>query len=118
MRLSEMKSLAQAEDFCKGNVLKCILGLCDLDVLVFYTVKEERRSIKEIAEKVERDRSSVQRSAKNLVASGLLSREGTSMNRGRKYVYSAITTEKLKEILISRIDKYCGKLKEKVETMN
>jgi len=117
MKLSEIKSLTQSTDFCSSNILKCILGITDLDVAVFCKIGDGNCDIMEIAERVERDRSSVQRSLKNLIAVGLVSRQSVSMSRGRKYVYSAINTEKLKGILISRIEKYCNILKEQVRVM-
>ncbi|ODS35476.1 hypothetical protein BEH94_06545 [Candidatus Altiarchaeales archaeon WOR_SM1_SCG] len=117
MKLSEIKSLTQSTDFCSSNILKCILGITDLDVAVFCKIGDGNCDIMEVAERVGRDRSSVQRSLKNLIAVGLISRQSVSMSRGRKYVYSAITKERLKDILISRIEKYCNILKEQVRVM-
>ena len=117
MELSEIKSLTQSKDFCSSNILKVVLGITELDVAVFCKLGEEDCDIKKIAQKVKRDRSSVQRSLKNLIAAGLVSRQSISMRRGRKYTYTAITMGKLKEILISRIEKYCSILKEQVRIM-
>jgi predicted transcriptional regulator len=116
MKLTEMKSLVQAQSFCEGDVLKCILGLCDLDVSVFNALKGERCSVNELAKKVNRDRSTVQRSVKNLIATGLASRQSESAKAGRKYFYSTIEPEKLREILILKIEECCGRIKEKVNS--
>ncbi|PKP54654.1 MAG: hypothetical protein CVT90_00135 [Candidatus Altiarchaeales archaeon HGW-Altiarchaeales-3] len=118
MKLSELKSQSQSVDVCKNDILKCILGLSDLDVTVFCALKGKNCDIVELSGKVKRDRSSVQRSVKNLITAGLLSRHGVNMKRGRKYIYSTITTEKLKEMLNFQIDELCGKLKAQVKIMN
>jgi len=117
MKLTEMKSLLQAQSFCEGDVLKCILGLCDLDVSVFNALKGERCSVNELAKKVNRDRSTVQRSVKTLISAGIASRQSESAKAGRKYFYFAIETEKLREMLNLRIDDCCSRMKEKVNSI-
>ncbi len=93
------------------------MGVTDLDVAVFCGIGGEMRDIVDIAKRVQRDRSSVQRSLKNLIAVGLVSRQSVGMRRGRKYVYYAITPDRLKDMLNEKIEKYCTILKGQVAAM-
>jgi len=94
--------------------MRCIFGLNDIEIKIFCSIMEKESDIMELAKKVKRNRATVQRVIKNLIAIGIVGRKGLNSKRGRKYVYFAITSDKLKEILAARIDEYCKSLKNMV----
>ncbi len=110
MQISELQSLIHSGKFCKDDVMKCIFSLNDVEVKIFCAIAENDSDVIELTKKIKKDRATVQRIIKNLIALGIVGRKGLNMKRGRKYVYFAITNEKLKEILTTRIDEYCKSL--------
>ena len=114
MQISELQSLIHSGKFCKNDVMKCIFGLNDVEVKIFCNIVEKDSDVMELARKIKRDRATVQRVIRNLIALGIAGRKGMNMKRGRKYVYFAVTSEALKEILTARIDEYCKSLKNMV----
>jgi len=114
MQISELQSLIRSGKFCRNDVMTCIFGLNDVDVKIFCSIVEKESDVMELARKIKKDRTTVQRVIKNLIALGIVGRKSINSRRGRKYVYFAITSEKLKEILTAKIDEYCKTLKEMV----
>jgi len=114
MQISELQSLINSKKICKEDVMSCIFGLNDVEVKIFCCIIEKESDIIELAKKVKRNRVTVQRGIKNLIAIGIVGRKGLNLRRGRKYVYFAITKDKMKEILTARINEYCKSLKNMV----
>lgn len=115
MQISELQSIIHSGKFCKNNIMKCTFDLNEIEVKIFCNIVEKESDVKDLARKIRRDRTTVQRSIKNLIAIGIVGRKSITMKRGRKYVYFAITNEKLKEIFTARIDEYCRALKKMVD---
>ncbi len=111
MQISELQSLIHSEKFCKDDIMKCIFGLNDVEVKIFCAIAEKDSDVIDLTKKIKKDRATVQRIIKNLIALGIVGRKGLNMKRGRKYVYFAITNETLKKILMARIEEYCMSLK-------
>jgi len=111
MQISELHSLICSEKFCKNDVIKCILGLNDIEIKIFCNISNDGVDVKYLMKKVKRDRTTVQRCLKNLIASGIVSRKSLNLRRGRKFVYFPVSDEKLNEILITRINEYSESLK-------
>jgi len=98
--------LEEKKIFKSCNLFKCILGLNELESNVFsYILKHEYVTTIELANILEKDRSSIQRSLQNLIKSEIIKRESMSLKdftdlkgyeeshkRGYLYVY---TTEEL-----------------------
>lgn len=115
MKISELQSLVYSGNFCRNDVTKCILGLNDIEVEIFCNIIEKESDVMELAKKTKRSRATVQRAIKNLMFLRIIGRKGINMKRGKKYVYFAISDEKLKEILMARVDEYCRSLKKMVD---
>ncbi|MHA1671290.1 MAG: helix-turn-helix domain-containing protein [Promethearchaeota archaeon] len=95
--------LEEKKIFKSCNLFKCILGLNELESNVFsYLLKHKYVTTLELANVLEKDRSSIQRSLQNLIKSEIIKRESMSLkdftdlkgyveshNRGYLYVYSA-----------------------------
>ncbi|MDI6730863.1 MAG: helix-turn-helix domain-containing protein [Candidatus Altarchaeum sp.] len=114
MQISKLHSLIHSGKFCKDDVMKCIFGLNDVEVKIFCAIVEKDSDVIDLTKKIKKDRATVQRAIKNLVALEIVGRKGLNMKRGRKYVYFAITNETLKKILMARIGEYCKSLKKMV----
>ncbi len=114
MQISELNSLINSGKICKNDVMKCIFGLNDIEVEIFCNISKEGVDVKYLMKKVKRDRTTVQRCLKSLIALGIVSRKGLNLKRGRKYVYFSIPNEKLREIFITKINEYCESLKKMI----
>ncbi len=105
---TQLKSWLEEEKkvFKSCNLFKCILGLNELESNVFsYLLNHEYVTTIELANVLEKDRSSIQRSLQNLIKSEMIRRKSMSLKdytdlkgyvespkRGYLYVY---TTEEL-----------------------
>lgn len=118
MKLKEIRSFSQMENFCRRDVLSCVLGLSELEAKIFDLLTEEELGVAEIAKKVDRDRSTVQRIVKNLIAIGIVSRRSVALKRGRKFVYKAIKKEKIKQKLLSELNSFYERVKLQIEKID
>jgi len=118
MNSSEVKSISQMKDLCGRDVLSCILGLSDIETRIFSLLKEEELPVTEIAEKVDRDRSTVQRIVKNLISTGVVTRRSVSLKKGRRYEYTAVPVTEVKKKLMRELDQFYLKTKEQIELLD
>ena len=118
MKLKEIRSFAQMENFCGSDVLSCILGLSGLEAKIFGLLTEKELEISAVARKINRDRTTVQRIVKNLIAIGIVSRRSVALKRGRKFIYRAISREKIKEKLLSELNSFYEKVKWQIDMMD
>ena len=81
-----MQDMLQSDMECEG-LLECFHGLTALDRAVFETLvdAEEPKTVDEIAEAVDRERSTAYRSVKRLEESGFLTREQRTYQGGGYY---------------------------------
>jgi len=108
---TQLKSILEEKKIFKsGNLFKCILGLNELESNVFsYLLKHEHVTTVELANVLEKDRSSIQRSLQNLIEMKMIKREAKSLKdftnskgyeesnkRGYLYVYTAKEIEYIK----------------------
>lgn len=108
-----------AEDIDCDNVLKCMFNLSELDERILSVLKEgdEYRS-NELAEKLERDQSTVYRSLEKLVSCGLLYKEKQTIRKGGYYyLYSARPTDKIKEEATSCLENWYSEVKGAIDQL-
>ncbi len=99
------------------DLLGCLYNLKSVDLAVFYEVaKREHATLDQIAEAVERDRSSTHRCLAKLVSAGLVHKQSRTLKGGGYYhVYSIADPSQIKEQVRQRVKEITKSLAELVE---
>ena len=95
---------------CKCEFLECEFKVCPIfeflfglkctHVNIYFYTLQEKRTIKEIADRVKRDRTTAVRLVQSMIKQGLITKEQELLpNGGIRHIYSAISQEILKEKL-------------------
>lgn len=88
----------------KCDIFECLFGLRPLHVKIYFYALKQERTIKEIADFVERDRSTAVRLVQRLIGQALFTKEIEMLpNGGMRHIYSSIAQEVLKERLKTTI---------------
>ena len=99
----------------EDRLLACLLSLNDLESeILFYLFSHPHSTAKEIAEAVERHRSTVQKALEQLLSQGLTLRKATALRRGYVYTYSAISKNELKKSVVQDVKEWCRLIEEKL----
>lgn len=106
-------------EFLKGEIeceglLECINGLKGLDREIYFLLLEERKqmSVDEIAERVEKERSTAYRSVKRLQREGLVNQEKENYEEASyRHVYQAVKAEEVAE----NMEQQLQEIEEKME---
>ena len=86
------------------DIFECLFGLKPLHVKIYFYALKQKRTIKEIADFVERDRSTAVRLVQRLIGQTLFTKEIEMLpNGGMRHIYSSIAQEVLKERLKTTI---------------
>ncbi|MBU7013870.1 MAG: MarR family transcriptional regulator [Theionarchaea archaeon] len=108
-------SKLQIDKMDEDRLLSCLLSLNDLEsTVLFYLFSHSGVTAKEIAQAVERHRSTVQKALDQLMNQGLAVRRADSLKRGYIYRYSAISRKKLKKVIIEEAKEWCKMIEEKL----
>ena len=84
----------------KCDIFECLFGLKALHVKIYFFTLKQKRTIKDIASHVERDRTTAVRLIQSMVDQGLINRESEELPYGGiRNVYSGISQEEVKERL-------------------
>jgi len=81
------------------QVIQCLLGIRPLEVELYLVLLDAPGFPKDVADRIGKSRSLVQRALQNLVTLGLVSRVPVSRNRGRAYLYRAVPKAESKKVL-------------------
>ncbi len=93
------------------DLMRCALDLSALDVDVYFRLLDGETTVKEISNKLNRNRSTIQRALTNLINKGLATREPKTMKNGGYYFeYKAIPLEQVEKDLRERVKKWYAKL--------
>jgi predicted transcriptional regulator len=97
MNMFEARSLVCSQDVTVDQVMQCLMGLRELEIDVYGALLEEPGTPGDVAKRVKRSRSLVQRSLQNLVGLGMASRKSIRRTRGRAFEYSPVPKEEVKK---------------------
>lgn len=106
------KSLASGK--CKCEFLECEFKVCPIfeflfglkctHVNIYFYALQQKRTIKEIADRVRRDRTTAVRLIQSMIKQGLIKKEQELLpNGGIRHLYSAIPQEILKEKIVESL---------------
>ena len=107
-----MAEYLRADMECEG-LLECFHGLKELDRDVFQVLvdAESRLTVDEIAERVERERSTAYRSVQRLLQSGLVQKEQVNYEQGGYYhVYRPVDAEEVTEDMQRMLNDWYAKM--------
>ncbi len=106
--------------FTLESIMCCIFGIKTFDVMVYFTLLNNRpMRVNDIADLLNRDRSTIQRSVQNLVNAGLVKRKQINLKEGGYYyIYEAIPFSDVKNIIKDTMEKWCREVKEWVDEMD
>jgi len=93
------------------DLMRCVLDLNALDVNVYYKLLDGEVTVKELSNKLNRNRSTIQRSLTNLINKGLAVREPKTMKNGGYYFeYKAIPQKQVEEAISEKVKEWYTKL--------
>jgi len=102
-----VRHLMSQQDLEAGDVMHCLLGLRSLEISVYFYLLRGAATVRETAEALGRDRSTVQRAIQNLVSRGLASRRTRTLRRGGYvYIYEAVSLSTLKTRIKEALDTF------------
>lgn len=104
----DMEDLLQTEDPSFQHVLACVFGIQDHESRTYLVLRDNPGStVAELAQKLERDRSNVNRSLTTLLEKGLVERRRRLLDPGGYvYQYTATPIDEAKEMLHEALDEW------------
>lgn len=104
----------QLDDKDDQDIMFEVFDLNDLQQEVFHELEDRQLTVKEVANKVDRNRSTVQRALQDMLDKDLLMREGKT-DKTVYYVYTTLPFDQLKRITLETLDEWHGQVKEKLD---
>jgi predicted transcriptional regulator len=93
-----------------SDLLCCAFGLRDSEIDTYFALMSGEKTVEEIAEMIERDRTTVQRVLKKLHKKNLVKRKRETFDRGGYYyLYEAISTETVRTRILEQLDEWYSK---------
>ncbi|ADG13860.1 transcriptional regulator, TrmB [Methanocaldococcus infernus ME] len=101
------------------ELMACVFGIKVFDVhLYFYLLKHGPFKVNELAEKLNKNRSTIQRSVQNLMNAGLVYRKQVNLKDGGYfYLYYAVPFEEVKERMKREIEGWYKKMKDWIDSI-
>ena len=118
--MSKLMIKTPCTTFTLESIMCCIFGIKTFDVMVYFTLLNNGAlRVNDIAELLNRDRSTIQRSVQSLVNAGLVRRKQINLKEGGYYyIYEAIPFSDVKNIIKDTMEKWCSEVKEWIDEMN
>ena len=95
------------------DVIFTIFELNDLERSIFREIEETRLTVQEIADEVDRNRSTVQRALQEMLDKDLIMREGKT-DKTVYYVYTTLPIEEIKQLTRDALEEWHRKIKMKL----
>ncbi len=90
-----------------SELLCCVFGLNKNEIDTYFVLLTGEKTVEEVAEVIDRDRTTVQRVLTSLYKKGLARRETKYFPRGGHYfVYSAVSPEQVREVILRQLDQF------------
>jgi predicted transcriptional regulator len=107
MELTGVRELMSRKQVEASDVMHCFLGLRNLEIDVYFYLLKGAATVKEVAEALGRNRSSIQRAIQNLVQRGFASRRSRTLRKGGyTYVYKAVSLTSVKKLIKESLDSF------------
>jgi len=107
MALLGVRQIMTGQKVEASDVMHCFLGLRNLEIDVYFYLLKGQATVKEVAEALGRNRSTIQRAIQNLVQRGFAHRRTRTLRKGGYvYVYEAVNLATLKELIKEALDSF------------
>lgn len=107
MKLIGVRELMSRKQMEVSDVMHCFLGLRSLEIDVYFYLLKGAATVKEVAEAMGRNRSSVQRAIQNLVQRGFAGRRSRTLRKGGYvYIYEGASLVTVKKLLKESLDSF------------
>ena len=119
MSLKDMQSIINMPNITADTLLRCALGIRVTEIETYCMLLiETPLNVQEVAQRIGKSRSNVQRLLQNLVEKGLAIRQEELMGLGGyKYYYSAVSPEKMKEAITERLEEWYQRMLHELEDL-
>lgn len=119
MSLKDMQSLINMPNITADALLRCALGIRVTEIETYCMLLDETPlNVQEVARRVGKSRSNVQRLLQNLVEKGLATRQEELMGLGGyKYYYSAVSPEKMRRAITERLEEWYQRMLHELEDL-
>jgi predicted transcriptional regulator len=88
-----------------SDLLCCAFGLRNSELDVYFSLISGPKTVEQIAEKIGKDRSTIQRVLNKLHSKGLVKRETQRIDRGGYFFeYSAVSSEVVREQILTQLE--------------
>ena len=106
--------------FTLESIMCCMFGIKTFDVAVYLSLLKNGASrVNDIAELLNRDRSTIQRSVQSLVNAGLVKRKQINLKEGGYfYKYEAVPFSEVKGVIKDTMEKWCKEVTGWIDEMN
>ncbi|MCQ6254619.1 helix-turn-helix domain-containing protein [Methanocaldococcus sp.] len=99
--------VARMQKFTIEDLMRCILGLQEIEIRIYFELLDMKEAtVMEIAERVDRDRTTVQKALRSLMNCGLVEREKITEKSGFKYIYRPVEFKEVKEKMEKLLDEW------------
>ena len=95
------------------DVIFTIFELNDLERSIFREIEETRLTVQEIADEVDRNRSTVQRALQEMLDKDLIMREGKT-EKTVYYVYTTLPIDEIKQLTRDALEEWHTQIKAKL----
>lgn len=101
------------------NVLECLYDLSELDIQILTILKEgEEYRCDALAEKLDKDQSTVYRALEKLLSCGLIYKEKQSIRKGGYYyLYSSRPKERIKAEALNCLEEWYHQMKKSIKEL-
>ncbi len=111
MDLKILRKQLETRDFDVKEIMGCLLQLNDLEIRAYQALCEGPLTVAKASSKLKKSRPTTQRVLSSLVAKGLAIRRVAPLKKGGYvYIYHAIPKEKLRELLLDRLNHWYSKV--------
>lgn len=101
------------EEKDERDIIFDVFDLNSLQKSLFQEMEETRLTVKELASRVDRNRSTVQRALQDMLDKDLVVREGKT-DKTVYYVYTTLPMEELRDVTKSTLQKWHNKVENKL----
>ncbi|MFW9831810.1 MAG: helix-turn-helix domain-containing protein, partial [Candidatus Thorarchaeota archaeon] len=107
MALFGVRQIMTQQKVEASDVMHCFLGLRSLEIDTYFYLLKGQATVKEAAEALRRNRSTIQRAIQNLVQRGFAHRRTRTLRKGGyEYVYEAASLSTLKNLIKESLDSF------------
>jgi predicted transcriptional regulator len=107
MAMLDVQRILNCQNVEAKDVMQCFLGLRSLEIDVYFYLLKGQSTVKEVAEALGRNRSSVQRAIQNLVQRNFAHRRTRTLRKGGYlYVYEAASIATMKKLIKETLDMF------------